>query len=424
MIFLKCNVLPADTFLVLNRTILTEQDRKIILLLYQPIIGGIATSLYFTLWSYLDKNEKKSLELTHHHLMTSLGFKLEDVVIAREKLEGIGLLKTYVKTDNIRHFIYELYSPLSPKEFIENPILNTTLYNNVGKTEYENITSGFKIPRISLKDYKEITMLFRDVYDISDQNLITYEQEFISKNKGNISIEETIDLQSVLSLIPEEMLNVQSVHKDTRELIYKLSFVYNLDEDELLSILKNSLTGKRTIDVKLLRQNARNYYEFENSGKLPSIVYKNQPEYLRKPVGDTSKRAKIIYTFETTSPYVFLASKYKGVQPPKTELMILEILAIEYQLKPGVINVLIDYVLKINNNKLTKKYVETIAAQWKKANIETVEDAMKIAEKEYKNRKKVTKKIEIKPDWFDQEIKQEKASSGEVEEIEKLLEGL
>ena len=56
---MKCNVLPADTFLVLNKTILTEQDRKIIILLYQPIIGGMATSLYFTLWSYLDKSETK-----------------------------------------------------------------------------------------------------------------------------------------------------------------------------------------------------------------------------------------------------------------------------------------------------------------------------------------------------------------------------
>lgn len=420
---MKCNVLPADTFLVLNKTILTEQDRKIIILLYQPIIGGMATSLYFTLWSYLDKSETKSLELTHHHLMTSLGFKLEDVVVAREKLEGIGLLKTYVKKDNIRHFIYELYSPLSPKEFIENPILNTTLYNNVGKIEYDNVTKGFKIPRVNLKDYEEITMLFRDVYDISDQNLITYEQDYIEKNKGKLFIEETVDLQSVFSLIPEELFNVQSVHKETKELIYKLCFVYNLDEDELLSILKNSLTGKRTIDVKLLRQNARNYYEFENSGKLPSIVYKNQPEYLRKPVGDTSKRAKMIYVFETTSPYAFLASKYKEGRPPKGELAILETLAVDFKLKPGVINVLIDYVLKINNNKLTKKYVEAIAAQWKKANIETVEDAMKFAEKEYKGRRKVTKKIEEKPDWFNQDIKSVKASKEEIDEIEKLLEG-
>ena len=48
---------------------------------------------------------------------------------------------------------------------------------------------------------------------------------------------------------------------------------------------------------------------------------------------------------------------------------------------------------------------------------------MKFAEKEYKGRRKVTKKIEEKPDWFNQDIKSVKASKEEIDEIEKLLEG-
>ena len=56
------------------------------------------------------------------------------------------------------------------------------------------------------------------------------------------------------------------------------------------------------------------------------------------------------------------------------------------KLKPGVVNVLIDYVLKINNKKLTKNFVEAIASQWARLKIETVEDAMKQAKKEHKSR--------------------------------------
>ena len=44
-------------------------------------------------------------------------------------------------------------------------------------------------------------------------------------------------------------------------------------------------------------------------GKLPSIIYKNQPEYLRKENLDTSNRDRMIYQFETTSPYDFINSK-------------------------------------------------------------------------------------------------------------------
>ena len=47
---------------------------------------------------------------------------------------------------------------------------------------------------------------------------------------------------------------------------------------------------------------------------------------------------------------------------------------------------------------------------------------MKLAEKEYKSRKiKNTKVIEEKPEWFDKEIKTNKASDAEMKEMEELL---
>ena len=54
---IKEKVLPADTFVVVNRTILNNEDRKLLIMLYQPIIGYKAMSLYFTLWSDLDKGK-------------------------------------------------------------------------------------------------------------------------------------------------------------------------------------------------------------------------------------------------------------------------------------------------------------------------------------------------------------------------------
>ena len=121
----EINILPADTFLVVNRTILSEKDRKIISMLYQPIIGSLATSLYFTLWSDLDKTELVSEEFSHHHLMTSLRIKLDQIIVARKKLEAIGLLKSYVKKEgDSNNFVYELFAPISASDFFNHPILN------------------------------------------------------------------------------------------------------------------------------------------------------------------------------------------------------------------------------------------------------------------------------------------------------------
>ena len=423
---IKEKVLPADTFVVVNRTILNNEDRKLLIMLYQPIIGYKAISLYFTLWSDLDKREITSIEYTHHHLMTSMQLRLTEIIEAREKLEAIGLIKTYIKKQNINNFVYELYSPISASEFLNNPILSTSLFNNVGKFEYEKIIDYFKVPRINLKEYQEITCNFDEVFaqsNINEFEIVNSNLQKFSSNKLNIT--PKIDIDNIVSMIPDDMLNIRSLTKDTKDLIYKISFIYNYDDATMSEIIRNSLNEKKMIDKKQLKLNSRKLYQFENSGKLPTIIYRNQPEYLRKPVGDTSNRARMIYQFETTSPYDFLVSKHGGVEPTKNEYSILEYLLIDMNLNPGVVNVLLDYILKTNNNKLVKNYVMLISEQWSRAKLETVEDAMIFAEKEYKKTKKSTttktKKVEAKPDWFGKEIKEEKATEEEMNEIDEIL---
>ena len=168
---------------------------------------------------------------------------------------------------------------------------------------------------------------------------------------------------------------------------------------------------------------------YKNDNKLPSLVYKIQPEYLRNPVGADDKRAKMIYVFENTSPYKFLKGRSNGAQPSARDLNVLESLLNDFKLNPGVVNVLVDYVLKINNKKLTRSYLETIASQWKRLNIETVEEAMKAAEKEYK-RTKTSQEIkssiknikdEKLPDWFNQSIKKEKISEEDEKSLKEML---
>ena len=416
---IKENVLPADTFIVVNKTILNENDRKNLIMLYQPIIGYKAISLYFTLWTYLDKREILSNETTHHQLITSMQLKLSDIIESREKLEAIGLLKTYVRKSNINNFVYELYSSVGPFEFLNNPVLTISLYNNVGKLEYERIVEYYKVPKISLRDYEEITCSFNDIFKSTNMSNIDKIENINKYSSNKLDIDSKIDIDNVISLIPDEIFNTRSMTKETKELIKKISFIYNYDDAKMSELIRESLVDKK-IDRNLLRQNSRKYYQFENSGKLPSIIYRTQPDYLRKPVGDVSKKAKMIYQFETTTPYDFLASKYKDSKPSKTDIKILEYLLLDMNLNSGVVNVLIDYVLKINDNKLNKNFIDAIASQWAKSKIETVEEAMNIAEKEYK-RKKPTKKEIAKPEWFDKDIEGTKASTEEINEIENLL---
>lgn len=418
------NVLPADTFIVVNKTMLNDSDRNLLMLLYQPIIGSQAISLYYTLWSYLDKSELLSNEWTHHHILRDMMISNSEFIDAKIKLEAIGLVKSYLKKGNINNFVYEIYSPISAFEFINNPILNMALFNAVGKLEYERIVGFFKIPKINLREYEDITSKFSDVFAFSsvplNDNLI---YDIKKSNYRKLEILSKIDINTILEFVSDEMLNKKSLTKDMKDFLYKISYIYNYDNDDMVELIRNSISDRHTIDKKLLQENASKYYRYDNMGKLPSIIYKNQPEYLRKEKLDTSNRSRMIHLFETTSPYDFIKSKYKTGNPTSSDLSIVSYLLIDLDLKPGVVNVLVDYVLRINNNKLIKSFVEVIASQWKKSGIETVEDAMNIAEEEYKKKKTISTKtikkvVNTTPDWMNKEIKENRATEEEIKKLE------
>ena len=82
---------PADIYMVVNKSIITNEDRTILTMLYQPIIGPLPIMLYFSLWSDLDKMEIMSTEYTHHHLVTNMQISLKEIVEVRKKLEEIGV---------------------------------------------------------------------------------------------------------------------------------------------------------------------------------------------------------------------------------------------------------------------------------------------------------------------------------------------
>ena len=62
-------LLPADTYTVINRSIITEEDRNNLISLYEPLIGPIPLALYFTLLHDLRLTKYISEDLNHHHLM-------------------------------------------------------------------------------------------------------------------------------------------------------------------------------------------------------------------------------------------------------------------------------------------------------------------------------------------------------------------
>ena len=416
---------PADIYQVIDKSLLSEMDKLVLNMLYMPIIGSNAVSLYLKLQSE-SRNTFISQELSHHHLMTSMSLSLDNIKEARLKLEGIGLIKTYYNKGEVGSYVYELYSPMSAYEFFSHPIFNVVLYNNVGKNEYNRLSDYFRLPHVSLRDYEEITMSFDNVFKVRNYTLLEIDNEnIISKNKLLLKYELDYDFDLLVSSLPSEMFNQKCLNKTMKELITNLAFLYDIDPVTMADIVRASLNEKGNIDKEDLRKNTRKFYQLNNDNRLPSLLFKSQPEYLKSASGDNSKKGRIIKVFESTSPYEFLKAKYKGAKPTDRDMKLLENLLIDLKLNPAVVNVLIDYTLRTNNNKLVKSYVETIAGQWKRSGIETAQEAMSIAEKEHnkKYKKESSIKKSVVPSWFNEKIESDEINQ-ENEEFKNFIEEL
>ena len=94
------------------------------------------------------------------------------------------------------------------------------------------------------------------------------------------------------------------------------------------------------------------------------------------------------------------------------------------------------YIL-LNNNKLIKNFVESIASQWRRYNIETVEEAMRVTEKEHKKLHKMVQNTSVEkktdkvkkteenlPAWFHQEQSVIETTKEDEEEMDSILKEL
>ncbi len=416
------SITAADSYVVINKTLLNESDRKILNMLYQPIIGINSISLYFSLWSDLNKSDILSTEFLHHHLMSYTKMSLDEIVSARKRLEALGLLKTYYKSGDINNYVYELYSPLSASEFFSNPILSFSLFSSVGKKEYDSVINYFKMPKINVEGFENISVKFSDLYRMTTKDIDDVTVKSIKKkDKLDILVDNFVDFNLIEERI-SKVLGKDSLSDRLKKLINKLAYLYNYDSITMSNIILNSLSDKGDISEAELKKNSKNYYLFENKGKTPSLIYSSKVNNKEKP---KNTRESLINCFENLSPYEFLKSRYKGAEPTKRDISLVESLLVDQELEPGVINVLIDYVLRVNDMKLNKAFIEAIASQWKMLGISTAENAMRQAKKEFNKTKKKTstkeKTIEKLPEWYDKKIEKETLTKEEEQELIDML---
>ncbi len=363
----KLNLQVSDNYEVLQKSSLSDYDRKILIRLYQPICGYGAIALYFTLWSELEADKTiTNYCRPHSALLSLLQCELSEFVNCRKKLEALGLIKTLRHPDG--HYIFLLYAPKKPKEFYDYELFDAMLQSSLGKVEYERGKTYFSLAKYNDEDCVDISQTFNEVYHVNGNN---YEYKKVDSEISRVSGTPVLSFDFVafyLSL-KDYYIKKSIITKEIEEEISLLATTYNISAKEMVNVVYKSLDNQGKINVLRLQKNAR------MQGDAPR--FEEEPVKKAEHVDTGSLNLdKKVELYNTVKPLEFLELKNNGIPAMERDARLINELCVATQLPHPVINVLIDYCLQSNNNSLNRAYMQTIAGVLLRSKIMDAYDAM------------------------------------------------
>ncbi|MCQ3907480.1 MAG: DnaD domain protein [Mycoplasmoidaceae bacterium] len=313
--------------------------------LYLPIIGQTATNFYVILSNLADNHAKNgNLTFNSNSVCKQLNVGDDELSLAKDKLEAIGLLSTYIstnnKSDNI--LIFVLKSALQYQDFISNPKLKTLLINQIGMSDFEYLEYK-NAPESQLDDAIEITRSFDQVFDnqeLKNVHILDFEKLY-----------QNIQKTTSLPLVIDD--NCKIIIKD----IYAKYQISLKDIEFVLYDSINDMDGFNKVNANLLIQNFNRLINKQITTPVQSV---NRDFRLFTTGLDKEMEDKIYLDYKMCNPELYLSIIFKRPLI-SDEKQIVNVLRTKFHLNDEVINVLVDFSLNKTNGKLNKKYLSKAA---------------------------------------------------------------
>jgi len=363
-----------DFYEIRVASLITNIDKDSLLELYQPIIGAQAAILYLTMLKQ-KKNADGGNIFKIDQLLKTMQLSSEEFYSARKFLEAVGLIRTYESVaDDVRCYIYVIYSPKSPKAFFEDVLFKGLLILSVGEKETKRLANKYKVNLTIPNEYKEVSASFVDVFNL-DYDDPSFRKEFgtqiIGRDHGRANLGFNTDL--FFGYITDNSgIDISSFKKKDMKEISRLAVLFGLNEKQMAFIVIDEYItdGPNHFDFEKIKNHAEQTLRFNPVSETKKSV-----------VSGDSELASKIQMMEEVAPAKFLQYLQQGTKPARSDIAIVNSLSKDYGFGSGIINVIVEYVLYKNNNVLSKNYAEKIASSLAREKVITTVDAMNYLKK-------------------------------------------
>lgn len=419
----------------------SEVDYVVLNMLYQPIVGIHAIGLLNLLLIEEKISDEKKLK-PHSVLLNQLDMGLPHLFEARQRLEAVGLLKTFVKVlDDDNHFVYEIQPIMSPSKFLHDDILSLLLIDKLGFEKVEELSRFFHYERKDMEDYTEVTKSFIEIFRFDSNRLVAKEKELneIKKvvtlpNKSNPVevVTQTFDWTFFMSLVESLHIDESQLKNDLKRTVELFHQLYGINELEMFDYVKQSIdyVTNRVAEKEFKQLIYKGYHSrkkqeltaSEESSDNKKNLTNTDRAQLRKNTlrltGFSEEEINVILSCDTVAPLLFLKAikTQKGGFVSANERFTVETLKKQSSLPDSVINMLIHYSLVVQEHaSLNQNMVMSIANDWAQKKIYSPEEALnqvkKLQETKNQPKKKNTsyknkgsQRKETLPEWAKEDV--------------------
>jgi len=339
-------MLKNDVYTVSSVSNYSENDKLIVSMLYQPLLGYTAFSVYNLLWSELNYN--KLLNFTQSmisRLTTILSMSVLDIENSLERLSGLGLLENHVKKENgISHYHFKLNKPMKAEAFLNTPVLKNNLYLHLGEDDFNKTCLLFTCRKVNLEGYENISKKYKEVYTQPANNYVNMDKDvkIMDDSRGDVAHDYNFEpLKLALQTRNLEQILSNQLIKNK---IQSMDLAYKVTLDQMVDCLVASVKGA-SIDFDVLEKCVKERHDFNiNTASMAKTLY-------------NAKSSDDIYGSQSVQEFV--KKQYKHLDVKDEVYRQIHGLMRKYNLRPSLMNILIEFMLAHVGN-LSISYMDKV----------------------------------------------------------------
>ena len=449
---------PKQPFFITNRVDIFPKDLRILIKLYQPLIGSLPLALYLSLNEDYNAQAMLSDAKGIYTLQEQTDCDIKKLFGALHKLEAVGLIQTKLLDNQIMGHVlcFDLKNVPSSSEFFSTSLLASLLKEKVGITAFNKLSHEFaretKQNRSELSGIKEapdISASFMDVFHLSDQEAIdpsievkeaARENNYSASDYATVNDQDNIDWDFMKQQFEIYQIAGSEIDQN-REAIRAVMRIYGLSEQEFVDEAIPCLHGDYHLNMREIKQTIANSIHgsdtrrhLQSRAKIPdkfdesnSQLNQEEQKLLQKAQADTP--AQFLYHLKTE----------KNDYVDASENQVLDSLYNDKGISAELLNILTYACLKSGPN-ISFRLANKILHDWLQHGVKTGAQALDYMAKrkkaqeqrremrrnQFKQRSGNKKKIEKNIDWDSRKSRtiSEKSnlSSSELENFFKKLE--